>query len=53
MEKTTIIIRVTKQMKADVDEIAKSHRRTTSNFIRLVIENKIREKQGLEPIKYS
>lgn len=49
--KTAIIIRITPKMKTSLIELAKQERRTVSNYIRLLIENRIREYQGLPPIK--
>ena len=46
-----VIIRTTPEMKAKLIELAKIERRTVSNYIRLLIENRIREYQGLPPIK--
>ena len=49
-DKTNIIIRITPEMKAALVLLAKKERRTVSNYVRLLIENRIREHQGLPPI---
>lgn len=47
-KKTNIVLRVSEQMKSDVERLAKKQRRSVSNYLRCVIEDqiKIEEKES-------
>jgi hypothetical protein len=53
MKNETIIVRVTKQMKADIKEIAKEEGRSVSNYILWILRNKINERKLVKSQDFS
>lgn len=49
MQNSYIKIRVTEQFKKEIEEAAKKSKRTTSNFIKVVLEEKLEEIKKEEP----